>query len=173
MSFNCKLNKKYKLALKYKSQDEKISLATICHYYYGNDNVKLMLTRLSEKEWRKRYEEDIEMEIGEEMEDNYDSILCCGISELCTGCAISADNPYNRHMLAKRISQLSGNSDKRIFFTGLPMRKVGEGSSVYNFKNYKVIRKILLDFGMKQVTPKFYKNINSNNMLSVLVGQCP
>ena len=53
------------------------------------------------------------------------------------------------------------------------MRKAGEGTSLYNFKNYKVIRKILLDFGMKQVTPKFYKNINSNNMLSVLVGQCP
>ena len=99
------------------------------------------------------------------------TLQCCGISELITNCVISKDTPENRAILAHKIQRLG--SDSRVIITGIPVRQSNGRPSSYNFKNYRVIRNILLDFGMKQVTSKLYKNDNSDNMLSVLVGQLP
>ena len=170
MSFNCKLNKKYKDALKFTKPP--ISLQDICNYFKYS-SIQQILNLHTEAWWRSQYSEKLleDDEIAAEDEENYQTLQCCGISELITNCVIDKDTPETRAILAHKIQRLG--SDSRVIITGIPVRESDRGSSIYNFKNYKVIRNILLDFGMKQVTSKLYKNNNSNNMLSVLVGQLP
>lgn len=170
--FSCKLNQKYKDALKYKPKSDVIDDLKIAKYY-GYQSVNQMITSGSGDQpiewWRTMYKDDL----WTEDDDNYfdgGNMLCCGLNELICGDGIDRDTQENRHKLAVRIQNIY-NHDNRVFITGLPISKVGGGDSDYNFKNYRVIRKILLDFGMKQVTPRTYVNANSNNRLAVLVGQ--
>lgn len=145
--FSCKLNSKYKKALNWVPAKKKV-----------------LQTNFDEDDYDDNNEDHIWVD--------HNNLDCCGISEITIGDVVSRDTPKNRKSLAQNIREIN-IGDKRTFIIGLPLSKVGGGSSDYNFKNYRVIRKILLDFGMKQITPRTYVNKNSNNRLSVLVGQLP
>ena len=168
--FNCRLNQKYKRALKPKLS-EKIK-QTIANEL-GYNTVKEMVD--GNFDYINTYVDQILDSRGDYWGDHADNgiayLQCCGLSELVTGDEIDKDTPLNRYILARKIRY--DRQPNSVFIVGLPLEKVGVGSSDYSFKNYRVIRKILLDFGMKQVTPKTYVNVNSNNKLSVLVGQMP
>ena len=169
-SFNCKLNKKYKDALKWKpekDEERKVSLQEIAEYY--GRTVTNILSIHDEYWWRATYRDD------NDALQARGQTTCCGIDELNFLEAINRidkDTPEVRNIVAKVIHSVN-NNDKRVLFTGLPLKKPRGGDTMYNFKNYAVLRKILLDFGFKQAHKRLYKNANSENMLSVLVGQMP
>ena len=171
-SFNCKLNQKYKDALKWKPEKKEVSFQTIANYY--GYTPQHMLSINDEQRWRNMYADD-----NSEWEQmgyySEGQTTCCGIDELNFLEAIDKidkDTPEVRNIVAKVIHSCN-NDDKRVLFTGLPLKKPRGGDTMYNFKNYAVLRKILLDFGFKQAHKRLYKNNNSENMLSVLVGQMP
>ena len=180
LTFNCKLNKKYKDALKFKVPKKekpeitrvmlikRYSLKTV-EYYEANNELTTLIQDFK-REQNGEYDDD--------EDDGYASGVstdCCGIDELvCHSIVnkIKEDTPVIRSLVAKHIHKLH-NDDKRVIFVGLPIRKAGGGRSEYNFQKYQILRQILLDFGFKQASRRPYKNANSSNMLSVLVGQLP
>lgn len=163
--FSCKLNKNYKQALKNYKVDHKEPTDEEIRSYY---NIR------PEEDIKPYHREDYSCEEDDWQDDYIDhNIDCCGMNELIFGelsTKITRDTPTNRSLIARRIAGYN-NDDSRILITGLPIKKVGGGLSDYTFKNYRIIRKILLSFGFKQVHSRAYKNANSNNLLSVLVGQ--
>lgn len=171
-SFNCKLNSKYKAALNYKEKEEKkkVSIRVIANHF----GISEQEVKQDEEMWREDY--NYEMGVDDEWgDDSYGGTMCCGIDELNFENVvehITKDTPKARHIIAKTIERCS-NNDKRVLFVGLPLKKDGYGHSQYAFKNYGVIRRILMDFGFVQAHKRLYKNANSSNMLSVLVGQFP
>ena len=167
-AFSCKLNKNYKDALKFKKKKVKVSDAEICKYYHvPNINYDSI-------DWRQEYIDDHDDD--DEYHPYHESMVaCCGIDELeFNGIIdqIKKNTPETKYLVAGYI-QTYYNNDRRIIFTGLPLKSSDGHNSQYTFKNYRVLQKILLDFGFKQVHPRLYKNSNSSNMLSVLVGQFP
>ena len=171
-TFDCKLNKSFYDALntpiKLKKKTE-LTAAELAAIYLENE--EFIQKHLDE--FREMYADD---QASGWREDNYyegSSMSCCGIDELNFQDIVhkvTKNTKEVRHMAAMHVNRMN-NKDKRVLIVGLPLSKVGGGSSEYEFKNYKVLRKILLGFGFKQTTKKPYKNANSNNMLSVLVGQ--
>ena len=177
-NISCKLNKNYFKALNWKELKKevasRISDEEIAEYYGYESVAQMMRNWRTIENWRDDYAADTNLDLDDDDDawrERGNSIQCCGINELITGDSINKDNLKNRHTLASRINSLY-NDDKRVFITGLPVSKPSGNGSEYNFKNYKIIRKILLDFGMKQVAP-LYLNSNSQNKLAVLVGQFP
>lgn len=177
-SFDCKLNQNYKAALRWtkpKKKEKTVTLYEITSYFGYTLGEALDIH--PEEVWRRWYEEEQEEDNDWEEEGNYGQGMtnCCGIDELNFLDQIENINkntPEVRYLVAKVIKSCD-NDDKRILFVGLPLRKHHGGDTMYNFKNYAVLRKILLDFGFKQAHKRLYKNNNSENMLSVLVGQMP
>ena len=169
-SFSCKLNKKYKDALKWKLEKIEITDEELADYYRYKNVKTMLLDNNNISSWRSMYLKEMSNWEDDEYYSEESTLQCCGINELIVGDTVNKDTPKNRYILAKKIANLN-NDDNRVFFTGLPISKMNNNSSNYNFKNYRVIRKIFLDFGMKQVTPRPYTNNNSQNRLSVLVGQ--
>ena len=171
-AFSCKLNKKYRDALKWKPNPSKATTDKTVAKHFGGTSIGIIAQSygITTERLHEMYHED--MDSWEDEEDGYNEseMSCCGLDELNVGCKIDKDTPKNRYKLARKINQLF-NDDNRVFITGLPVSKSIPGATDYNFKNYRVIRRILMDFGMKQVTPRTYINANSKNRLSVLVGQ--
>ena len=65
MSFNCKLNKKYKDALKLTNQS--VSLQDICDYY-NYSSIQWMLNLHTEAWWQSQYSNEIDAAAAEEAE---------------------------------------------------------------------------------------------------------
>ena len=102
-------------------------------------------------------------------------LSCCGIDEGMFG---SLHELYKNKVWHKDFDvvlawymKYSGRtrSDSRVFITGLPV-KVKRPSS-YNAAFYKRVRKTLLAWGCQELTRTPYKNKNSRNYISVIVGQ--
>ena len=167
-AFSCKLNKNYKDALKFK-KTKKASDAEICRYY------QIPNINFNNIDWRNEYKGDHDNDVDGYNSYHESQVACCGIDELeFHGIIdqIKKNTPETKYLVAGYI-QTYYNNDRRIIFTGLPLKSSDGHNSQYTFKNYRVLQKILLDFGFKQVHPRLYKNTNSRNMLSVLVGQFP
>ena len=175
-TFDCKLNKHYYDALKTLKKGKKPQTPTITEMC-----VSLGISQsdfdCEPVFWKKQYEFEIEDEAAWEWEDiSYEraNMWCCGINELdFTGLLATKFNCSKKeqeHNVAKYIQKM-WNKDKRVVIAGLPISKIGGGPSDYDFQQYQKLRRILLKFGFKQVSKRPYKNANSNNMLSVLVGQ--
>lgn len=173
-SFNCKLNKNYKAALRWKQNKKKVTIQDIADYY--ETTIEILHEECTDDNyWFTCYAEDHSDWNEDDGYYNRGNVNCCGIDELEfleVIDKIDKDTPEKRYIVAKVIASCD-NKDKRVLFTGLPLKKPRGGNTMYNFKNYAVLRKILLDFGFKQAHKRLYKNNNSDNMLSVLVGQFP
>ncbi len=149
-SFNCVLNDNYKKALNF----------TIATSYKDPSN-----RDEHDPDWF--YDDDDYLYEG--------STQCCGIDELNFQSIIGAITKVSqttKHLVAKHIKRYA-KDDRRILIVGLPLRSSDGHNSQYDFANYQRLRRILLGFGFKQTHERPYKNTNSNNMLSVLVGQFP
>ena len=164
-SFSCVLNQHYKDALPKTAQ--KVSLETLAEYF------EVDVSEIRNRE--EIYLGDYQYYMEDDTCDQYGGTNCCGIDELIFEGIIDRvrrNDKVTRQLVANHIRKCY-NNDRRVLIVGLPLRKSNGGPSQYTFGNYKVLRKILLKFGFVQTHTRPYKNANSNNMLSVLVGQFP
>ncbi len=100
-----------------------------------------------------------------------ETINCCGINELQFEGGeemMHAPKSSREELVAKIIRNIS-SSDKRVMIVGLPVR-VQRGSN-YNARYYRELRRILTNFGFQKVNNRPYRNSNSRNYLTVMVGQ--
>ncbi len=175
-SFDCKLNQNYKDALKY-NKEKKIPDETILQYFGYSGGIPSHLTWVTMDGLRQDYLNDLGLNEWGDGNGADHSTYCCGIDELnfesLVGRGIfKVNNAAAKRAAASRIKEYA-NGDRRVLIVGLPLRKSGHEDSQYDFKQYQVLRRILLSFGFVQTHKRPYKNANSDNMLSVLVGQMP
>ena len=100
------------------------------------------------------------------------NLRCCGISDIdfsyldATACLNLNDSDFAT-AIAKYIRH-SLRRDKRVYIVGLPLKKIRNGSSQYNFKFYNRLLPVLEQFGFTKLTNEPYVNQNSKNLVQVL-----
>jgi hypothetical protein len=164
LAINCKLNNKYKEALatsKKFIKRKKLSVHSTWNLGHSYTEINF---------WYKD-----KFNLGRNTYGRFRRLSCCGIDE---GIFSDLMNLYNIKSWHKDWNGVVAwwlknkgrtRKDSRVFVTGLPV-KVKRGSG-YNANFYKKLRKTLLSWGCKELTRNPYKNLNSKNYLSVIVGQ--
>lgn len=101
---------------------------------------------------------------------------CCGISELSF---LDMDDTLAKQYKGAKFDSLVAlclsaqliNEDNRVYIVGIPVKKINDDTSIYDFNFYKQLLKTLLKFGFKKVNARSYINANSSNKLYVLTVQ--
>jgi hypothetical protein len=162
---NCKLNNKYKEALKASKKFIKKKTVTVPNPWGATPYRQTTI-------W---YKDKINLGRWPTY-SNFRRLSCCGIDEGMFGSLMSlwiSSKVWHKDFDAFVAWWLNNKGrtrqDKRIFITGLPVKV--KRSSGYNATFYKKLRATLLSWGCQELTKTPYKNLNSRNYLSVLVGQ--
>jgi hypothetical protein len=161
---NCKLNNKYKEALKASKKFIKKKTVTLPNPWGAAPYRQSTI-------W---YKDKINLGRWPTYA-NFRRLSCCGIDEGMFGTLMHL---YRTKCWHKDFDSFVAwwlnnkgrtRQDGRIFITGLPVKV--KRNSGYNQAFYNKLRKTLLSWGCQELTKTPYKNLNSRNYLSVLVGQ--